>query len=156
VGVIIADAAVLGRGRQEIKVLNRARSLPRQLPGAGRTLLQLPLVTEEHLEVAAIQVVGLGFQAPSIRCGGKSLPCRCRNGCCSPAPCSSMLAASGGGHHSAQDSPAPGPCRKVWRAGNQGHGFLVVHRHAGKGFAHIATRSQPDRAAIGGPLPRFT
>jgi len=44
---------------------------------------------------------------------------------------------------------APWVLPKVWAAGNERYGFLVVHRHAGKGFTDVPWPQRWIRVAVG-------
>jgi len=58
-----------------------------------------------------------------------------------------MLAPSGSAPTS-DVSPAPWVLPKVWTAGDQRHGFFVVHRHAGERFANIPGCRKRIRLAV--------
>ncbi len=119
------------------------------LVGAGRALAQLPLVAEQGLEVAVV---------PSCRGGRPGALNAAGDGVHTLAATKAVLPAQAlildagalgfGPHVLAGVGRAMGLAEGV-AAGHQGHRLLVVHRHAGKCFAHVAGRADGVGVAVG-------
>ena len=104
---------------------------------AGWALGQLPLVAKQHVEVAVVPGGGVGLPGAFNAAGG-GVHALAAAKLVDPAQ---ALRFQRGGFGLRADqlgvARAVGLAEGV-AAGHQGHGFFVVHGHAGKGFAHIA------------------
>ena len=115
---------------------------------AGRALRQLPLVAEQGLEVAVVpldRVRGPGaFEAAGDRV---ARPCRCRSCSSSRGPAPRCRRPRARGRRTCRIAGAVGLAEGV-AAGDERHGLLVVHRHAGEGLADVARRGERIRLAV--------
>jgi hypothetical protein len=105
------------------------------LPGAGRALLEFPLVVEQHVEIAVVPLGRVVVQAPSRPLVTVSRPMP-RPGLVDPAEALLFDGGASGSGPSSGIAVAVALADGV-AAGGQGDGFLVVHRHAGEGLAHV-------------------
>ncbi len=106
------------------------------LPGAGRALAQFPFMAEQHLEEAHVERRGMGgpcaFEARRYRVARKAVLVRVR-------PAEALFLDIGAFRVRAEQSGIAIAMRLADRvaARRQRGGFLVVHGHAGEGFAHL-------------------
>ena len=117
------------------------------LMGTGRALGQFPLVTEEHVEIAVIPSGGVWFPSPFDTTGG-GVDAFASAELVDPAQ--ALLFQRRGFRLWANQGRITGAVgfTEGVTAGYQRHGFFVVHRHAGEGFAHIAARCQWVRITV--------
>ena len=117
------------------------------LMGASRALGQLPLVTEQHVEVAVVPGGGIGLPG-TLDAAGSGVHALAAAELVDPAQ---ALFFDTRGFRLRTDQRriacAVGLAKGV-TASHQGHGFLIVHRHAGEGFAHITAGRHRIRVAI--------
>ena len=154
VGRVHAQRQV-GRGHHRRMLLRRVMGIGdqvlglavnrRPLMGTGRALAQLPLVAQQHVEVAVVPGGRVGFPGPLDTAGGGVHTLAAAE---FVAPAQALRLNRRGlrlGADQARITGAVGLAEGM-PAGHQGHGFFVVHGHTGEGFAHIAARG--DRIGI--------
>ncbi len=115
--------------------------------GAGRAPGEFPFVAEQHVEVAVVPSCRIGFPRAFNAAGGGVHTFAAAKRVDPAQPHGFDV---GGFRFRANElgvTSAVGFAKRV-AAGNKRNGFFVVHRHAGKGFAHIATGGDRIRIAI--------
>ena len=108
------------------------------LPGAGGALHQLPLIAEEHVEIAHVPAGRVRLPGSLDAAGDGVHPLTGPEGV---LPAQAHLLEGRGLRRGADQGRVAGTMAfaKGVTAGHQGDGFLVVHGHAGEGFADVAT-----------------
>ena len=109
------------------------------LDGACRALDLFPLVLEQHFEVAHIPLSGVGFPSALEAAGGGIGAFASAMGVDPTKTHFVHRRAFGLGAHFGGVTGTVHLAKGV-ATGHQCHGFVVVHGHAGKGFAHIVSR----------------
>ena len=112
----------------------------------GRAGGKLPFIFEQIVEIAIIpldRIGGPGTFQPDVMVSAP-LPLACVDN--QPKPKASIGAPSGSGLTSAS---SPALHLPNVPAGDQRHGFFIIHRHAGEGFAHILCAQQRVGIAVG-------
>ena len=117
------------------------------LPGAGRALDQLPLVAEQHVEVAVVPLRRVGLPGAFDAAGGGVHALAGAE----PVDPAQALLLDGGGFgfrtHQLRVARAVRLAEGV-AAGDERDGLFVVHRHAGEGLAHVAARGHGVGVAV--------
>ena len=110
-------------------------------------LLQPPVVAQQQLEVAVVPLGGVGGPG-TLNTAGHGVAAHATAGVVHPAQALLMhIGAFGGRAQVGRVAVAMRLAHGVAASG-QGHGFLVVHGHAGKGHAHVARRFERVGLAI--------
>jgi len=106
------------------------------LPGTGRTLLQLPLIIEQQMEVAVVPACRMRGPG-TLDAAGHGVATDAARGLVEPAQ--ALILDPGALGLRSQQLGVTVAMRLADRmtAGGQGDGLLVVHRHAREGHAHI-------------------
>ena len=121
--------------------------LGQPLLGASGAVDQFPLVAEEHVEITVVPLrrIGLPGAFDTAGRGVDTLP-----GAEGVLPAQTHLFKRRGFRFGADQLGIAGAMRLAEgvAAGDQRHGFFVVHRHAGEGFAHILAGSDRVRITV--------
>ena len=98
-----------------------------------------PLVLEEHLEVAHVPGSGVGFPS-AFKAAGGGIGALARAVLVDPAKTHFVHGCTFGLRADQGSVARTVHLAKGMATGHQSHGFVVVHGHAGKGFAHVVGR----------------
>ena len=132
-----------------IRHLVCAGAIPgRPLPGAGRALHLFPLVAKQRVEIAVVP--GYRGRCPgAFDATGDGIAALAAAK--TAAPALALLLNGGAFRFRAHVRRVAGAVRLAegMTTGDERYRLLVVHRHAGKGFAYVASRSNRIRGAVG-------
>ena len=120
----------------------------RPLIGTGRALCQLPLIAEQHVEITIVPLDRIR------RPGTLEATCDGVNALAAlevTAPAKTLFLNAGTFRLGPDKTGITGAMTfaKGVTAGNKRHCFLVIHRHAGEGFADVASRRRRIGLAVG-------
>ena len=118
------------------------------LMSAGGALHKLPLVAEQHVEIAHVPLGGVGLPR-AFDAAGNGIDALAAAVRAEPTKAHRLDRRAFGLRSDMGCIASAVGLAEGMAASDQRHGLFVVHRHAGEGLAHVAARSHRIRVAVG-------